>query len=130
MLPGAWGFLQAVHQWSNLGSARVRHQQPSNWERCLFKLFQLAPQPLAVFIQLLQGFITIHEIMIRGFTKLRVMNALASQFFELILKYLSIIGLPVHDVLQVSLRCLQLVNTCFKLCRQLNTASNNNKASQ
>jgi hypothetical protein len=32
------GFFQAIHQQSNLGSARVRHQQPSNWECSFFKL--------------------------------------------------------------------------------------------
>jgi hypothetical protein len=61
---------------------------------------------------------------------LRVMNALMSQLFVLILKFLLGIGLPVHDVLQVGLRCLQLVNTCFKLCRQLNTMSDYNKVPQ
>jgi hypothetical protein len=63
----------------------------------------LAAQPLAVFIELLQGFIIVHEVTIRGFTKLHVMNALMSQLFILILKYLSGIGLLVHDVLQVGL---------------------------
>jgi hypothetical protein len=72
-------------------------------------------QPLAVFIELLQGFLTIYEITIRGFTNLHVMNALMSQLFLVMLMYLSGIGLPIHDVLQVGLRCLQLVNTCFKL---------------
>jgi hypothetical protein len=48
-------FLQAVHQWSNLGSARVSHQQPSNWECGFFQLLQLAAQPLAVFVELSAG---------------------------------------------------------------------------
>jgi hypothetical protein len=51
--------------------------------------------------------------------KLHVMNTLMSQLFVLILKYLSGIYLPVHDFLQVGLRCLQLVNMCLQLCRQL-----------
>jgi hypothetical protein len=62
---------------------------------------------------------------------LRVMNALMSQLFVLILKFLSGIGLLVHDVLQVGLRCLQLVNTCFKLCRQaLQTTQHNVRLQQ
>jgi hypothetical protein len=55
--------------------------------------------------------------------KLHVIDALMTQLFVLILKYLSGIGLSVHDVLQVCLRHLLLVDPCLKLCRQLNTLS-------
>jgi hypothetical protein len=68
----------------------------------LLKLFQLAVQPLTVFIQLLQRFITIHEITIRGFAELHVINALMGQLLIIILKYLTGILLSVHDILQIS----------------------------
>jgi hypothetical protein len=95
------------------------HQQPSNWESSFFKHLYSTLQPLAVSIEFLQGLITVYKITISGFMKLHVMNTLMSQLFVLILKYLSGIYLPVHDFLQVGLRCLQLVNTCLQLCRQL-----------
>jgi hypothetical protein len=54
----------------------VRHQQPGNWDCGFFKPFQFAAQPLAVFIELLQVFITVHEVTILGFMKFHVINAL------------------------------------------------------
>jgi hypothetical protein len=69
----------------------------------LLQLFELATQLLAVFVQLLQRFIAVHKITIRGFTKLHVINALMGQLLILILKYLTGIFLPVHDILQISL---------------------------
>jgi hypothetical protein len=50
----AGGFLQSIHQWRYLGTARVRHQQPHNGECGFFKLLQLGPQLLAILGQLLQ----------------------------------------------------------------------------
>jgi hypothetical protein len=75
---------------------------PCNRERDFFKLFQLTAQPLTVFIQLLQRFITIHEITIRGFAKLYVINALMGQLLIFILKYITGILLLVRDILQIS----------------------------
>jgi hypothetical protein len=59
-MPG--GFLQAIHQWSNLRSAWVWHQQPCNGERGFLKLLQLASQFLAIFVELLQRFIAIDKV--------------------------------------------------------------------
>jgi hypothetical protein len=53
-----------------------------------------------------------------------------TQLFVLVLKYLSSIGLLVHDVLQVRLRRLQLVNPCLNLCRQLSTLLDHSKVPQ
>jgi hypothetical protein len=47
------GFLQPINQRSYLWPARVRHQQSCNGERGFFKLLELAPRPLAIFIELL-----------------------------------------------------------------------------
>jgi hypothetical protein len=63
----------------------------------------LAARLLAVFIQLLQRFIVVHKVMIRGFAKLHVINALMGQLLILILKYLTGVLLPLHDVLKISL---------------------------
>jgi hypothetical protein len=46
-----------------------------------------------------------------------------AQLSVLILKYLSLVGLVVHDVLEVRLRCLQLVDLYLKIYRQLVTVS-------
>jgi hypothetical protein len=54
----------------------VRHQQPCNGERGFFKLLELAAQLLAIFVELLQRFIAVHKITVRGFTKLHVLDAL------------------------------------------------------
>jgi hypothetical protein len=64
------GFLQPIDQWSNLWSARVRYQQPSDGQRRFFKLLELTPQLLAVFTKLLQRFITVDKVTIRGDPKL------------------------------------------------------------
>jgi hypothetical protein len=63
----------------------------------------LAAQLLAVFIQLLQRFIVVHKVTILGFAKLLVINALMGQLLILILRYLTGVLLPLHDVLQISL---------------------------
>jgi hypothetical protein len=63
----------------------------------------LAARLLAVFIQLLQRCIVVHKVMIRGFAKLHVINALMGQLLILILKYLTGVLLPLHDVLKISL---------------------------
>jgi hypothetical protein len=84
----------------------VRHQQSCNGERGFFKLLELAPQPLAIFIELLQRFISVHKVTIRGFAKLHVLDALMRQLLIFICKYLSGILLSVDNVLQIGLRCL------------------------
>jgi hypothetical protein len=81
----------------------VRHQQSCNGERGFFKLLELAPQPLAIFIELMQGFIAVHKVTIRGFAKLHVLNALMRQLLIFIFKYLSGILLSVDNVLQIGL---------------------------
>jgi hypothetical protein len=66
------GFLQPIDQWSNLWSARVRYQQPSDGQRGFFKLLELSLQLLAVFIELLQRFIAVDKVTILGDPKLHV----------------------------------------------------------
>jgi hypothetical protein len=70
------GFLQPINQRSYLWPARVRHQQSCNGERGFLKLLELAPQLLAIFIELLQRFIAVHKVTIRGFSKLHLLDAL------------------------------------------------------
>jgi hypothetical protein len=98
----------------------VRHQKPCNGECGFFKLFELAAQLLAIFVELLQRFIAVHKIMVRGFTKLHVLDALMRQLLIFIFKYLSGILLSVDDVLQIDLRCLQLVYTSLEICNSSN----------
>jgi hypothetical protein len=81
----------------------VRHQQPCNGERGFFKLLELASQLLAVFVKLLQRFIAVDTITVRGFSKLHVLDALMTQLLIFIFKYLSSIFLSVDDVLQIGL---------------------------
>jgi hypothetical protein len=115
------GFLQSIHQWSFLGPAWMRHQQYRNRERGFFKLLELVAQLLAIFIELLQRFILIDQIMIRGFAKLHVLNSLMRQLLIFILKYLTGIFFPVDNDLQISLRCLQLVYPGLKVCKNSRT---------
>jgi hypothetical protein len=63
----------------------------------------LATQLLAIFVQLLQRFITVHEVTIRGFAKLHVIYTLMGHLLILIPKYLTGVLLPVHDILQIGL---------------------------
>jgi hypothetical protein len=95
----------------------VRRQQPCNWKCGFFKLLELATQLLAVFIELLQRFIAIDKITVRGFTKLHVHDAFMRQLLIFVLKYLTGILLSVDDVLQIGLRCLQLVYMGLKICK-------------
>jgi hypothetical protein len=98
----------------------VRHQQPCNGKRGFFKLLELAPQLLAVFVELLQGFISVDKVTVRGFSELHVLVALIRQLLIFILKYLSGIFLSVDDVLQIGLRCLQLVYLGLEICNSSN----------
>jgi hypothetical protein len=114
-MPG--GFLQPINEWSYLWPARVRHQQSYNGKSGFFKLLELASQPLAIFIKLLQRFIAVHKVTIRGFSKLHVLDTLMRQLLIFIFKYLSSILFSVDDVLQIGLRCLQLVYPSLKICK-------------
>jgi hypothetical protein len=40
----------------------MRHQQSRNGKHGFFKLLELAPQLLAIFIELLQRFIVVHKV--------------------------------------------------------------------
>jgi hypothetical protein len=55
--------------------------------------------------------------------ELHELDTLMAKLSILILKYLSLVGLTVHYVLEVRLRCLQLVDLFLKICRQLVTVS-------
>jgi hypothetical protein len=85
--------------WARLDEAPA----PRNREHGFFKLFQLTVQPLIVLVQLLQRFITIDEITIRGFAKLHVLNVLMRQLLIFIFKYLTGILFLVDNILQISL---------------------------
>jgi hypothetical protein len=114
------GFLQPDNQWSYLRPAWVRHQQPCNGKHSLFELLELALQLLAVFVELLQRFIAVEKVTVRGFSELHVLDALIRQLLIFILKYLSGIFLSVDDVLQIGLRCLHLVYPGLKICNSPN----------
>jgi hypothetical protein len=77
----------------------------------------LAPQLLAVFVELLQRFIAVDKVTVRGFSELHVLVALIRQLLIFILKYLLGIFLSVDDVLQIGLRCLQLVYPGLEICK-------------
>jgi hypothetical protein len=50
----------------------VRYQQPSDGQRGFFKLLELTPYLLAIFTKLLQRFIAVDKVTIRGDPKLHV----------------------------------------------------------
>jgi hypothetical protein len=79
----------------------MRNQQPCKGKCGFFKFFELSPQLLAIFIQLLQGFVAVDKITIRGNPKLHVLIALVSQLLIIIFKYLAGLLLPVEDILRV-----------------------------
>jgi hypothetical protein len=79
----------------------MRHQQPCNGKCGFFKFFELSPQLLAIFVQLLQRFIAVDKIMIRGNPKLHVHITLMGQLLIFVLKYLVGILLSVEKVLHV-----------------------------
>jgi hypothetical protein len=81
----------------------MRHQQPCNGKCGFFKFFELSPQLLAIFIQLLQRFIAVDKITIRGNPKLHVHITLMGQLLIFVLKYLAGILLSVEEVLHVGL---------------------------
>jgi hypothetical protein len=77
----------------------------------------LAPQLLTVFVELLHRFIAVDKVTVRGFSELHVLVALIRQLLIFIFKYLLGILLSVDDVLQISLRCLQLVYPSLEICK-------------
>jgi hypothetical protein len=79
----------------------MRHQQPWNGKCGFFKFFELSPQLLAILVQLLQRFVAVDKITIRGNPKLHVLIALISQLLIIILKYLMGLLLPVEEILHV-----------------------------
>jgi hypothetical protein len=92
-----------IHERSDLGAARMRHQEPCNRQRGFLKILQLGPQRLAIFIQLLQRFVAVDEITVRGDPKLHVLIALEDKFLIVKLEYLVGLLLPVEEVLHVCL---------------------------
>jgi hypothetical protein len=76
----------------------------------------LGPQCLAVFIQLLQGFVAVDEISVRSNPELHMLFALEGEFFVVELEYLVGFLLPVEEVLHARLRGLQLLHLALKLC--------------
>jgi hypothetical protein len=81
----------------------MRHQQPCNGKCGFFKFLELSPQLLAIFVQLLQRFIAVDKITIRGNPKLHVHITLMGQLLIFVLKYLAGILLSVEEVLHVGL---------------------------
>jgi hypothetical protein len=95
----------------------VWHQQPCDGKCGFFKFLKLSLQLLTVFVELLQGFIAVDKVTVRGFSELHVLDALIRQLLIFILKYLLGILLSVDDVLQIGLRCLQLVYPSLEICK-------------
>jgi hypothetical protein len=81
----------------------VWYQEPCDGKCSFFKFLELAPQLLAVFIELLQRFIAVDKVTVLGFSELHVPDALIRQLLIFILKFLSGILLSVDDVLQIGL---------------------------
>jgi hypothetical protein len=61
----------------------------------------LSPQLLAILIQLLQGFVAVDEVTVRGNSELHMLVAFVSQLLIIIFKYLSGLLLPVEEILHV-----------------------------
>jgi hypothetical protein len=84
----------------------------------LFKFLELSPQLLTIFAKLMQRFVAVDKITIRGNPKLHVLIALISQLLIIILKYLAGLLLSVEEILHVDFRGLQLLNPGLKLYKQ------------
>jgi hypothetical protein len=81
----------------------VWHQQPRDGERGFFEFLELPPQLHAVFVELLQRFIAVHKVTIRGDLKLHVHITLMGQLLIIVLKYLAGILLSVEENLHIDL---------------------------
>jgi hypothetical protein len=79
----------------------VRYQQPSDGQRGFFEFLELTPQLLAIFTKLLQRFIAVDKVTIRGDLKLHVHIALMGQLLIIVLKYLVGIFLSVEEILHI-----------------------------
>jgi hypothetical protein len=112
-------FFQPVNQRSYLWPARVWHQQPRDGKCGFFEFLELFPQLHAVFVELLQRYIAIDKVTIRGDPKLHVHIALMGQLLIIVLKYLASILLSVEEVLHIDLRCFQLFHLGLKIGKQL-----------
>jgi hypothetical protein len=113
----AGGFPEAIHERSDLGAARMRHQEPCDRQRGFFKILQLGPQRLTIFIQLLQRFVAVDEIAVRSNPKLHVLLAHEGKFFIVELEYLAGLLLSVEEVLHICLESPQLLHPGLKLCK-------------
>jgi hypothetical protein len=69
----------------------------------IFKFFELGPQLLAVFVQLLQGFVAVDDVTNRGNSELHVLIVLVRQLLIIIFKYLTGLLLLVEEVLHVDI---------------------------
>jgi hypothetical protein len=81
----------------------MRYQQSSDGQRGFLEFLELTLQLLAIFAKLLQRFIAVDKVMIRGDPKLHMHIALMGQLLIIVLKYLVGILLPVEDILHVDL---------------------------
>jgi hypothetical protein len=61
----------------------------------------LTPQLLAIFTKLLQRFIAVDKVTIRGDSKLHMHIALMDQLLIIVLKYLAGIFLSVEEILHI-----------------------------
>jgi hypothetical protein len=95
----------------------VWHQQPRDGKCGFLKFLELAPQLLVVFVELLQRFIAVDKVTVRGNPKLHVRTTLMVQLLIIILKYLAGILLSVEEILHIGLRCLQLFHSGLEICK-------------
>jgi hypothetical protein len=79
----------------------MRHQQPCNGKCGFLEFLELTLQLLAIFAELLQRFIAVDKITIRGNPKLHVRITLMGQLLIFVLKYLAGILLSVEEVLHI-----------------------------
>jgi hypothetical protein len=79
----------------------VRYQQSSNGQHGFLEFLELTSQFLTIFAKLLQRFIAVDKVTIRGDPKLHVHIALMGQLLIIILKYLASILLSVEEILHV-----------------------------
>jgi hypothetical protein len=66
MLPVEWELLSAGPPMELYSARPDEAPVASQWEAWVLQVFQLGPQLHAVFVQLLQGFVAVDEVTIRG----------------------------------------------------------------
>jgi hypothetical protein len=79
----------------------MSYQQSSDGQRGFLVFLELTSQLLAIFAKLLQRFIVVDKVTIRGDPKLHMHIALMGQLLIIVLKYLAGIFLPVEEILHV-----------------------------